>query len=86
MAFIDSIKNYKDYLEFIKNWDLYSELQQEQLKKWYRNYYTQNKESERLRYRIIMLTIQKKKKNDYKSTKKSNHTVNCFHSTSKTSS
>lgn len=51
MAFIDSIKNYKDYLEFIKNWDLYSELQQEQLKKWYRNYYTQNKESERLGYR-----------------------------------
>ena len=51
MAFIDSIKNYKDYLEFIKNWDLYSELLQEQLKKWYRTYYSQNKESERLRYR-----------------------------------
>jgi hypothetical protein len=51
MAFIDSIKNYKDYLEFIKNWDFYSELQQEKLKKWYRNYYTQSKESERLRYR-----------------------------------
>ena len=46
MAFIDSIKNYKDYLR-----DLYSELQQEQLKEWYRNYYSQNKESERMRYR-----------------------------------
>ncbi len=50
MAFIDSIKNYKDYLQCVKKWDLYSELQQEQLKKWYRNYYSQNKESERLRY------------------------------------
>ena len=51
MEFIDSIKNYKDYLQCVKNWDLYSELQQEQLKEWYRNYYSQNKESERLRYR-----------------------------------
>ena len=62
MAFIDSIKNYKDYLEFIKNWDLYSELQQEQLKKWYRNYYTQNKESERLRYRNYYVTNSEREK------------------------
>jgi len=62
MAFIDSIKNYKDYLEFIKNWDLYSELQQEQLKKWYRNYYAQNKESERLRYRNYYVNNSEKEK------------------------
>jgi hypothetical protein len=62
MAFIDSIKNYKNYLEFIKNWDLYSELQQEQLKKWNRNYYTQNKESERLRYRNYYVNNSEKEK------------------------
>jgi hypothetical protein len=59
MAFIDSIKNYKDYLQCVKKWERLSTMReemgfifgQEQLKKWYRNYYSQNKESERLRYR-----------------------------------
>ena len=48
---LDSITNYKDYLKCIKNWDVYSAQEQEQLKKWYRDYYSENKEFERQRYR-----------------------------------
>jgi len=51
MAFTDSIKNYKDYLQCINNWDSYSVQEQQALRKWYRDYYSQNKETERLRYR-----------------------------------
>jgi hypothetical protein len=62
MACLDSIKNYKDYLQCVKNWASYSELQQEKLKKWYRNYYSQNKESERLRYRNYYVNNSEKEK------------------------
>ena len=51
MTFTDSIKNYKDYLKCIKNWDSNSVQEQEVLKKWYRDYYSQTKETERQRYR-----------------------------------
>ena len=51
MTFTDSIKNYKDYIKCIKNWDSYSVQEQQALKKWYRDYYSQNKETERQRYR-----------------------------------
>jgi hypothetical protein len=51
MTFTDSIKIYNDFLKCIKNWDSYSAQEQEALKKWYRNCYTQNKEIERQRYR-----------------------------------
>ena len=53
---IDSIKNYKDYLKCIKNWDGYSAQEQEQLKKWYRDYYSENKEFERQWYRTYYFT------------------------------
>jgi hypothetical protein len=51
MAPISSIRNYKDYLQSIKNWDAYSSQEQDQLRKWYRAYYSHNKEAERKRYR-----------------------------------
>ena len=35
MTFTDSIKNYKDYIKCIKNWDSYSVQEQQALKKWY---------------------------------------------------
>ena len=74
MAFIDSIKSYKEYLQCVKNWDLYSEIQQEQLKKWYRDYYSQNKESERQRYRTFYAlnsVTERERLNKYKKPKKS---------------
>jgi hypothetical protein len=48
---VDSIKNYCDYLQCVKNWGVYSVEQQVELRKWYRDYYSQNKLTERLRYR-----------------------------------
>jgi hypothetical protein len=53
MALIDSITTYREYLHYIKNWDLYSELQKEQLKKWDRDFYSRNQETERMRYRTF---------------------------------
>ena len=49
MTFNELIKNYKDYLQCIKNWDSYSAQEQEQLKKWYRNYYASNADKEKER-------------------------------------
>ena len=51
MTFISAIKNYKDYLQYIKNWDSYSVQEQDELKNWYRDYYSRNKDIERQRYR-----------------------------------
>lgn len=51
MTFINSIGNYKDYLQCIKNWDACSSQEQDQLREWYREYYSHNKEAERKRYR-----------------------------------
>ena len=46
-----TINNYKEYLEYIRDWDSLSTDEQEQLRQWYRNYYQKNKEKERKRYR-----------------------------------
>ena len=51
MSAISSIRNYKDYLQYIRNWDACSSQEQDQLRKWYREYYSHNKEAERKRYR-----------------------------------
>ncbi|EGF79154.1 hypothetical protein BATDEDRAFT_89840 [Batrachochytrium dendrobatidis JAM81] len=51
MTPISSIGNYNDYLQSIKNWDAYSSQEQDQLRKWYREYYSHNKEVERKRYK-----------------------------------
>jgi hypothetical protein len=51
MTYICSIRNYKDYLQYIKNWEACSSQEQDQLRKWYRDYYSHNKEAERKRYR-----------------------------------
>lgn len=45
------INNYKEYLEYIRNWDNLTQVEQELLRKWYREYYHKNKEKERKRYR-----------------------------------
>ncbi|EGF78145.1 hypothetical protein BATDEDRAFT_26887 [Batrachochytrium dendrobatidis JAM81] len=65
-------KNYSDYLQCVKNWDSYSTEQQEQLKKWYRDYYSQNKESERQRYRTyyaLHSVTERERLNKYKKPK-----------------
>jgi hypothetical protein len=67
MTFTDSIKNYNDYLKCIKNWYVYSAQEQEQLKKWYRNYYSENKETERQRYRNYYAVNTDKEKERVKS-------------------
>ncbi len=46
MSAISSIGSYKDYLEYIRNWDACSSQEKEQLRKSYREYYSQNKEAE----------------------------------------
>ncbi len=51
MAPIIPIRNYKDYLQCVRNWDAYSSQVQDQLRKWYREYYSHNKEAEQKRYR-----------------------------------
>jgi len=69
-----SIKNYSDYLQCVKNWESYSTEQQEELKKWYRDYYSQNKVSERQRYRTyyaLNSVTEKERLNKYKKAKKS---------------
>ena len=68
MTFNELIKNCKDYLQCIKNWDSCSA--QEQLKKWYRNYYSQNKEIERQRYRNYYASNADKEKERVKKYKK----------------
>jgi hypothetical protein len=68
-----TIKNYNDYLLCVKNWGSYSTEQQEELKKWYRDYYSQNKESERRRYRTyyaLNSVVEKERLNKYKKPKK----------------
>ena len=67
---LDSIKNYKDYLKCIKNWDVYSAQEQEQLKKWYRDYYSENKEFERQWYRTYYFTNADKERERVKKYKK----------------
>lgn len=44
------INNYKEYLEYIQNWDNLTHDEQEQLRQWYRDYY-QKTLKERKRYR-----------------------------------
>jgi hypothetical protein len=78
MALIDSITTYREYLQYIKNWDLYSELQKERLKKWYRDYYSRNQESERLRYRTYYANnsiTEKERLNKYKKQKLVKNTI-----------
>ena len=70
MTFTDSITNYKEYLKCIKNWDSYSAQEQEQLKKWYRDYYSKNKEIERQRYRNYYASNADKEKERVKKYKK----------------
>jgi hypothetical protein len=38
-----TINNYKEYLEYIRNWNSLSTDDQEQLRQWYREYYQKNK-------------------------------------------
>ena len=45
------IDSYKEYLEYIQNWDNLTQSEHEELRKWYRDYYQKNKEKERKRYR-----------------------------------
>ena len=51
MTFTDFIKSHQAYIQCIKDWDSYSIDDQDQLRKWYRDYYARNKEAERKRYR-----------------------------------
>jgi hypothetical protein len=46
-----TINNYKEYLEYIRNWNSLSPDEREKLRQWYREYYQKNKEKERKRYR-----------------------------------
>ena len=50
------INDYKEYLEYIRNWDNLTEDEHEQLRKWYRDFYQKNKETERKRYREYYLS------------------------------
>ena len=68
---ISSIRNYKDYFQYIKNWDVYSSQEQDQLRKWYREYYSHNKEAERKRYRDYYASNAEAEKEILKKYKKS---------------
>ena len=48
---IKTIKRYRDYMTCIRKWEYYDESEKEQLRQWYKNYYSKNQEKERERYR-----------------------------------
>lgn len=64
MTFTDSIKNYKDYLKCIKNWDSYSVKEQQALKKWYLNTIRKTRKLKDSVIAAIMLQTQKQKGNE----------------------
>ena len=39
-----TINNYKEYMDYIRKWEILSQNEQEQLRQWYRDYYQNNKE------------------------------------------
>ena len=45
---IKTIKRYRDYMAC---WKYYDESEKEQLRQWYKNYYSKNQDKERERYR-----------------------------------
>ena len=56
-----NINKYRDFLERVRNWDNYSESEQNKLKDWY--YYKENREQERQRYKDYYLTNTEKERN-----------------------
>ena len=48
---IKTIKRYRDYMACVRKWEYYDESEKEQLRQWYKNYYSKNQEKERERYR-----------------------------------
>jgi hypothetical protein len=50
------ITDHKEYMECVRNWNRYTLEEQEQLREWYRNYYSNNKDKERKRYRNLLCT------------------------------
>ncbi|KAJ8322457.1 hypothetical protein O5D80_000012 [Batrachochytrium dendrobatidis] len=56
---------------FLENWDVYSSQEQDQLRKWYREYYSHNKEVERKRYRDYYASNAKAERERLKKYKKS---------------
>ena len=78
MTFISFIKTHQAYIQCIKNWDSYSVDEQEQLRKWYRDYYAKNKQAERKRYRDYYAAnteAEKERAKKYKKTKQSGDNV-----------
>lgn len=43
------VKDYRHYLQCIKNWESHSAEERDELRKWYRNYYESHKEKEKER-------------------------------------
>ena len=45
------IQNYRQYLTYIKYWDMLSDTQKDELKIWYRQYYKLHRDKEQQRFR-----------------------------------
>ncbi len=59
---IKTIKRYRDYMACIRKWEYYDESEKEQLRQWYKNYYSKIKtrrEKDIERTIIIMLTVKR---------------------------
>jgi len=70
---IKSIKRYRDYMACIRKWEYYDESEKEQLRQWYKNYYSKNQEKEREDIEstiIIMLTVKRLESSNTAGTRK----------------
>ena len=58
-----NINNYRDFRVCVRNWDSYSEAEQNELKDWYKKYYKANQEQERQRYKDYYSANTEKERN-----------------------